>query len=717
MKPFARTAAASATAFALTLWHPPSSAQAETPDEAATPKQSIETVVVTAEHRKQNLQKTSISITALSGDVLAEHAITSVDSALRDVAGVVVQGNANGGGVYIRGVGSGQDTAIGGPSVNLNFDGVYQQQPEVPMSSIYDVERIEVLRGPQGTIYGRNANAGSVNIITANPKNKFEASGSIGWGNYNLLHTEAALNVPIGDTVALRAAMSTERHDGYLKPSGYNDADNTGARVKLLFKPDQNLSLLLASEYLHIGGVGLGAVNALSLHPDDPWQSNAPRGQIDITSRRLYGQLDWKLGFGVLTVIPAHQSFKKYDANVIINNPVATTANSQAVDERQDTLEVRLASIGAEPLQWVTGVYYLNSSSRFDVPPSRIALPATPAVYPYVYGNHAESAAGFAQLTYSVTPALRLIGGLRYTQDKKTALRQASAGAAVTGIDGSWNSTTYKVGAEFDVDRNSMVYANLSTGFKAGGIDQGFFTYKPEQIKALALGSKNRFLGNTLQVNSEAYYYDYSNFQAQYGYRCLNTALCAPVQTYSNRIVNAGTAKLYGAEAEAILRVTQVDRLEANIAYSHSRFDKLVISAGTAAACSVASALPVCALQPDQVLTNQPLANAPEWSGAFAYEHTFDLPNGGDLVARLGTRLYSPYWTNYRRPPQVSAETYVRAYNKSDFFMTYNAPNSKWRVVGYVKNIENKSVVTTAVATAIELQPPRTYGLTVSANF
>jgi iron complex outermembrane receptor protein len=208
-----------------------------------------------------------------------------------------------------------------------------------------------------------------------------------------------------------------------------------------------------------------------------------------------------------------------------------------------------------------------------------------------------------------------------------------------------------------------MLYANVSTGFKAGGIDQGFIVYQPEKIKALALGAKSRLFDNTVQINGEAFHYKYDNFQAQYGYRCMNTAYCSPVQTYANRIVNAGNATVYGAELEAVWRPTPDDRIEANVAYLHSVFDKLVISAGTSSACATPGASTVCALQPDQILTDQPLANAPKGSGSLAYEHIFTLPNSGELSVRAGTHLFSPYWTNYRRPPQVSAETYVRSYH------------------------------------------------------
>jgi iron complex outermembrane receptor protein len=678
----------------------------------------LEEIVVTAQRREESLQKTPLSIAVITGAELQAREVRSIDSALHDVPGVVVQGSANGGGIYIRGIGSGQDSAIGGPAVNLNFDGVYQQQPEVPMGSIYDLERIEVLRGPQGTLYGRNASAGSINIITANPRDRFEAAGSVGFGNYDSLHTEGMVNVPVSDAVAIRAAMSSDRHRGYIEPSGYDDADNTGGRVKVLIKPTDAVSLLVAGDYLHIGGVGNGGVDSLSLHPQDAWYSTAPTGIMDLTSWRTYGELDWNVGVGTLTVQPAHQKFRKFDNNVIINTPPATTSTAGIVDEVQDTVEARLASAADSKATWVVGLYYLNSS--LDLPPftaSRISLPASPQTFPYLRGNEATSSAGFAQLTYPVLEWLRATGGVRYTQDKKTALDQTSAAGAITRFHGSWNSFTYKAGLEADLRPGSMMYANVSTGFKAGGIDQGFLRYKPEKLTAYALGAKNRFFADRLQINGEAYYYNYKDFQAQYGYRCQNVAACSPVEAFANTIVNAGAATLYGAELETTLRLTPVDRIDASVAYSHSVFDQLIIHAGTATAPAGCATTLTCPLLPDQVLTNQNLANAPRWSGSFGYEHMFDLPNGADITLRGDTHLFSNYWTVYRRPPQVSVESFQPSFHTSNAFLTYNAPDNKWDVRAYARNLENRAVVTSAVGPALTLQPPRTYGVEISARF
>jgi iron complex outermembrane receptor protein len=410
-------------------------------------------------------------------------------------------------------------------------------------------------------------------------------------------------------------------------------------------------------------------------------------------------------------------------ANVLVNLPLATTAAANVIKERQDTLEVRLASASDAALKWVAGLYYLDSSD--ETPPfaaSRIALPATATTFPWYSGNKTSSAAAFGQLTFPITTWLRVTGGARYTQDKKTAYDLPTA-TTTRAFDGSWNSSTFKAGVEADLSASSMLYGNVSTGFKAGGIvkdggSTGFATYLPENLTAFTLGSKNRFRQNSVQLNAEAYYYDYKDFQAAYGYRCQNAIACPSISTFSNTIVNAGKATLYGGELEAVARITPDDRVDLNLAYSHTLFDSLVIRPGTAnnipAGCATTL---TCTVLADQVLTNQHMANAPLWTVSLAYQHVWTMPGGGDLTMRADSRFSTSYWTLYRRPPQTPAESFQDAFVKSNAYLSYSPENGKWGLRLWVKNISNKAVVTSAVGPALTMQAPRTFGTTFSAKF
>ncbi|HZV09694.1 MAG TPA: TonB-dependent receptor plug domain-containing protein, partial [Novosphingobium sp.] len=192
----------------------PALARAEAPAPTPAPANGLGEIIVTAQHRSESLQKAAVSVTAVSGDLLRASASNSAAAAIANVAAVQIQGNTNGAQIYIRGVGSNADSQLGDPAVNLNVDGVYQQETEVPTSLIFDVNRVEVLRGPQGTLYGRNATAGAVNIVTTDPEpGKLGGYAMLQGGNYAAIHSEAALNLPISADWTARAAFASDKHD------------------------------------------------------------------------------------------------------------------------------------------------------------------------------------------------------------------------------------------------------------------------------------------------------------------------------------------------------------------------------------------------------------------------------------------------------------------------------------------------------------------------
>ena len=222
---------------------------------------ALEEVVVTAQRREENVQRTAIAITAISGQDIVKRGDTSLDAVLAATPSVQIQGNSSGAQVYVRGIGSNNDPVYGNPAVNLNIDGVYQQQPAAVTGGMYDIARVEVLRGPQGTLYGRNATGGSINVITNDPSDGFAGSGSIQLGNYSQKRVEGMVNAPVTDTLAVRVAFTSERRDGYLS-NGDSDADSIAARLKILYKPSDDLRLLVGASYIDEKGSPQGSVPA-----------------------------------------------------------------------------------------------------------------------------------------------------------------------------------------------------------------------------------------------------------------------------------------------------------------------------------------------------------------------------------------------------------------------------------------------------------------------
>ncbi len=199
----------------------------------------LEEIVITAERREESIQKTSISISTVSGDDITEQGLTNVEQILKNVPAVIIVGTARGAAVAIRGLGFDLPPQVGESATSMNFDGVYNFRSESGTYGYFDLSRVEVLRGPQGTLYGRNATGGVVNVISNSPSREFEAKGTLELGNYNLLRAEGAVNVPITDNLAARAAYVAINRDGFLS-NGQNDAVGQAGRLKTLYKPNDD---------------------------------------------------------------------------------------------------------------------------------------------------------------------------------------------------------------------------------------------------------------------------------------------------------------------------------------------------------------------------------------------------------------------------------------------------------------------------------------------
>ncbi|MBN1627443.1 MAG: TonB-dependent receptor plug domain-containing protein, partial [Deltaproteobacteria bacterium] len=205
---------------------------------------TLEEITVTAEKRVENVQDTSMAITVISEDTLRNEALNTLGAAMKDAAGVEVASSITGGQIYIRGIG-----AYGGePSTAVLFDEVYSGRSLAISSSMYDIGRVEVLRGPQGTLYGRNATGGIVNVVSNNPTDKFEILGNMQIGNYNLKHFDGAINIPLSEKWAARVALLQETRDGYLS-CGAADSNRFSTRVKVLFNASEKFTVLATYDY------------------------------------------------------------------------------------------------------------------------------------------------------------------------------------------------------------------------------------------------------------------------------------------------------------------------------------------------------------------------------------------------------------------------------------------------------------------------------------
>ncbi|WDS35034.1 TonB-dependent receptor [Pseudoxanthomonas sp.] len=680
-------------------------AQAAAQSVASTGKSEPRTlgqVTVTAERREENIQKTAVAISAVDGQQIRERGLVNIGDVLSQTPAVVMQNTSKGQSVFIRGVGSTGDAQEGGdPAVNMSLDGFYQQQAAVALANTLDVQRIEVLRGPQGTLYGRNSNAGSVNIITNDPVlGEFSGSTQLQLGNYNTVRTDAAINLPVNDQLAVRVAYATAKHDGYLS-NGANAEDSNSARVKFLYEPSDKLKIRLTADHSRETGTPQATV-PLPLSSSDPWAAVVVSGVQDTEMSRVYAQLDYDLGFATFSWLPGYAHTHQYqDSELLI-----VGASAQDTSEYAKSNEFRLVSKDS-PVKWVAGMYYFNATDTVNPDPTL-----------KVNATHSSSSAGdlilsssesttyalYGQATFPVTERLRLVTGGRYTIDDKSKdflIYQAEHSFTVgPDYSASWHSWTWKEGLEYDLAEHSMLYAQASNGLKAGGINNvDGSIYEPEKITAFEAGIKNRFFDNRLQINASTYYYDYKNFQANLAYPDATAS-----GGFSQKIQNAATARIYGGELETSWMPTTSDRFDLSVAYLHARFGRFVYTDSSGVV--------------DR--TGEKMPNSPTLSGLFSYSHYWDLASGASINARLDVRYSGKYDSSI---DDVAGGWDIQSgFTRSDFSLNYTAASGRWGLRGYVRNIENKaqllfSLVPNAAIAGAMVSDPRTYGVAVNVNF
>ncbi|WDS35039.1 TonB-dependent receptor [Pseudoxanthomonas sp.] len=711
------------------LWTPVAGAQVAEPDGVTDPAAvsqegkaqranettTLKTVTVTAEHRSQDIQKVATAITAVNAEALKEQGKVTLQDAIANVPGVEFQQSNTGGGFYVRGIGA-RLPGVDSP-VSTFYDGVFQARSELTNLGMLDVERIEVLRGPQGTLYGRNNSGGTVNIITHDPI-LGETSGdvTVQAGNYSKVGTSAAFNVPLTQTTALRVALGTSSHDGYLS-NGLNDEDSKSARVKWLWKPNEDVKVLLTADYARNGGKGTGNVYLPTDSRGDAWYApgystlsfagSTICGETDTPSCEPYqrtenksgrAELDWNLGWSNLTFIAAHQTFSSDYRQVY-----SYLLEDAHTPVSQSSTELRLSSKDDSPVTWVGGLYWL----KYDA--------SGGWVHNYSFNsdtqtdkNINETAALFGQATIPLRDTTRLTIGGRYTRDKYETNTTSSGTTLVAAA--SMKKFTYKAGLEQDVGDNTMLFANLSTGYRQGGVGVSsitgeIYTYAPETITALELGWKGKFLDNSLVLNTDLFWYRYKGYQLS-----TNWYPDPSVAEYETRTANVpGTTLIGGIEVEGRWLFTAQDSVDFSAAYSYNDYahGDVLLGASSDGYTSMGG---------------REMARMPKWKLSAGYSHIWDLANGGSLTGRIGAKYSTKYVTDLVYFTYLNPQYFVqKAYSIYDANLSYDDPTGRYTVSVYGNNLSNEAVIYQAnaagTATMGSISAPRTYGVSFTARF
>lgn len=704
---------------------------------------AIQEIVVTATKIATPASKTPVSLSVVTGDDLKDAGIIEA-RALEEVAPNVQIAQESGKlQIAIRGVVSLDMTEKGDPSAAFNVDGAYVARYEAQIGAFMDLERIEVLRGPQGTLYGRNATAGAINLITHKPEKTFGARVEGEIGNFASRRFEGMVNVPLNDTVALRAAVQKSRRDGYILAgpntgdTPMDNRDDWAARLHVLAGLTKDTSLLLTAETSHQGG-GAATPVPMGNFFTGTYQDNLPfsppntgnnianavwvdRGSdvqrtaglrfkgasnpafTDNRNTSLRAELKTTLGFGELTYQLARMSGDiDSDINgVYFGFPIVILNKG---DSTSTSHELRLNSVGSGPLKWVAGAYLFDEDiHRVSSYSTYITAPfgAFTVHLPFDVRVNNKSKALFGQGTWSFSPQTRLTLGLRETRDRKSGSDPFGgvevvppATTSTGGYDNSVSSsnTSYRLGVDHDLAPGTLLYASLSTGYKAGGFNDTSKggNYKPEHLTAFEVGIKTKLLEDRLQLSAGLFAYDYKDMQ-------LNSVTCetADPSSCGSNTRNADGAKIKGAELEARWAVSDNGQLRGSLALSDSSFKNYQPASGAD-------------------WTGQRLDRAPRSVLGLGYTHRFPLASGADISASIGTRFNSGYLLS---DPAAAIRYAQPSFHKSDASLGWTSADGKATVQLFVKNIEDEITIESRVPGSFFVGDPRTFGLRASYSF
>jgi len=583
-------------------------AQAQTaPQEATT---AVEDIIVTARRTEESAQKTPLALTAFSGETLERtgaQQVTDLQGAVPNLNLVQGRGSSNSTNIYIRGVGQPDSLQTFDPAVGVYVDDVYYSRIRGTQFDLLDLERVEILRGPQGTLYGKNTIGGAMKLVSRRPGQEFRARGSVAYGDYDLIEAQGAVSGPVSDNLALGLSVLHSERGGYVTdPSTgaeYNDKNSQAVRGSLAWDPASNFRIDFNLDYSKDdAGMTVGqAQNSLtylaggvvypvaSPTPEFDFKTRTTPGLPNETRLETWGtslRATWDLSDTLtLKSITAYRELATDDYIDFDATELEIADALVAVDQNQFSQELQL-TYSADRINAVAGLYYLreNVDSHQESYNDDLLGPAfLNSGFLRTIDDTLEttSKAIYGNISYDVTDALRLSAGVRYTEEEKDYWRTTStfysllpafnATYLFTPDVGKYDDTSIMLSADYQLSADAMVYARYSQGFKSGGFNGRANSateateYQPETADTFEVGAKTTFWDRRFRLNAAAFLTKYEDFQARVAGLDTDpvTGLPAPVLS----VLNAGQLDIFGFELESVLVPVQGLTLDAQLGF------------------------------------------------------------------------------------------------------------------------------------------------------
>ena len=699
----------------------------------------LATIIVTANRRDENLQDVPVS-----ADILDQERIGAIFSGAADITALA--GTAPGLNVessngrvaprfYIRGLGNTDFDLAASQPVSVLLDDVVLENVTLKSFPIFDVERVEVLRGPQGTLFGRNTPAGIVKVESIKPSFERDIRGSISYGTYDTVSVNAALGgALVDDVLAFRVSLQSQSREDWIDNgfTGQDDAlggySDVAVRGQLLFTPSERSSFLASVNYRDLSGAStFFRANVLGASANQPNNTNSLNENYDRNTvfydggngnNAAYEQLgvslksSYEFDGATLTTITSYWSSEGFsrgdiDGGNLVTGPgfIPFPSDTQdSLDLEQTTSEIRLASNGDGPLTWQVGGFYFDSD--FDVTTTGFNFP------PPVTVNHTNEAwALFGQVGYQLTETLRATGGIRYTDDQKDFF--VRSGAAPQPVSVGDDQFDWDISLFADVSDDASVYAKVANSFRGPtiqGRDVAFFNppsvAQSENITSYEVGYKTELADRRVRLNGAFYYYTVEDPQF--------TAVGGAGNLV--QLINANKGEGYGFEFDGAFQVTSNLLLTLGLAYNNTEIQDSTLAVGICAQCTVTDPTVNIGMNTRALVDGNPFPNAPEWSGDFTARYSIPVGNSGEFFiftdwVYLGDTNFLLY---------ESEEFNASSRFEGGLKVGYSGGNGAWEVAAFARNITDEDNVLGVVDfnnnTAF-VNEPRIIGVSFGVNY
>lgn len=714
------------TAHAQDSTTPPPTSKSE-----AQPAEGYGEIIVTAQKRSENALKVPIAISAFSGDTLNAVGVQGVQGLQVATPALVYPNTGAYAQPYIRGVGSRLLQNGLDPSVATYIDGRYISRQSAVVFDLADIERVEVLKGPQGVLFGRNSSAGAIRVITKDVAKNFEGYIKGGYGNYNLWTISGALNVPLTSTLGLRLSGATIKHDGYahnIVNTGrqqWDDKNFREIRGKLKWEPTSDVTALLTVGYAYRNDDSGNDEVALGVLPKDTGialggTTGISRDQVATAVKGTNRVKEFSTEFDLTA------NLKPFDVKSITT--YATLHNKLAFDgdgtsarlvdafvyENTKTFsqEIDVTSHQNGPLTWLAGAYFFYDNTGFE---TDIDTGKPFIVSQGLQRVKTKSESGFGQVKWQMSDALSLTVGGRYNHETKEVGVFASQNPNYVTVPATpysdkvaFSKFTPSATLQYDFGQ-SMVYAKFARGFKSGGFNYpavGSKPLKPEVLDMYEAGFKGSFFDRAVNLTLSAYYYDYSNLQVTR----------AAASTTGGGVVvvteNAANAKLYGLDADVTWHVDRNFTLSGGISAQHSKYQNFLADAKMYKATFGMTDVVYDA-------SGHTLLRAPKFS-AFASAN-YDIPIGsGKIPVTVSYSYKGSFDFDFVAEPSTNV-LHQKGYSLLNARIGYTPESNKWSASVWANNLTDNKYFDDVVASGTGIRgsygAPRTYGVELQYNF